>query len=146
MLCIGQPLLNAGDLNADPAVIPCFAKGISAGRFVDLALAYSLGDGKKPDATCKFKREDCAGSRTDFILGCSNALPRSEPATCPVPCLPAEKLPLPPPLRQGANLRPDRKPHLWYSFFPWDPSHHHPTSALARDHQLSLNYVQRAWV
>ena len=28
----------AGDLNADPAVIPCLAEGISAGRFVDLAL------------------------------------------------------------------------------------------------------------
>ena len=42
--CIGQPMLNAGDLNA-PAVTPCLAKGISAGRYVDLALAYSLGAG-----------------------------------------------------------------------------------------------------
>ena len=39
---IGQPMLVAGDLNADPAVIPCLAKGISAGRYVDLALAYLL--------------------------------------------------------------------------------------------------------
>ena len=39
VVCVGQPLLIAGDLNADPAVIPCLAKGISAGRFVDLALA-----------------------------------------------------------------------------------------------------------
>ena len=31
-------MLIAGDLNADAAVIPCFSKGISAGRFVDLAL------------------------------------------------------------------------------------------------------------
>ena len=30
VVCIGQPLLIAGDLNADPAVIPCLAKGISA--------------------------------------------------------------------------------------------------------------------
>ena len=37
MVCIGQPLLIAGDLNADLAVIPCLAKCISAGRFVDLA-------------------------------------------------------------------------------------------------------------
>ena len=36
-------MLIAGDLNADPAVVPCLAKGISAGKFVDLALAYSLG-------------------------------------------------------------------------------------------------------
>ena len=57
MVCIGQPLLITGDLNA---VIPCLAKGISVGRFVDLALACSLGAGKKPDATCKFRREDCA--------------------------------------------------------------------------------------
>ena len=38
-----KPMLIAGGLNADPAVIPCLAKGISAGRYVDLALAYSLG-------------------------------------------------------------------------------------------------------
>ena len=77
VVCIGQPLLTAGDLNADPVLIHCEAKGISAGRFVDLALAYSLGAGKKPDATCRFRREDCAGSRRDFILGCSNALAAS---------------------------------------------------------------------
>ena len=40
---VGQPMLIAGDLNADPAVIPCLAKGISAGRYVDWALAYSQG-------------------------------------------------------------------------------------------------------
>ena len=34
VVCIGQPMLIAGDLNADPAVIPCLAKGISAGRYV----------------------------------------------------------------------------------------------------------------
>ena len=43
VVCIGQPVLIAGDLNADPTAIPCLAKGISAGNFVDLALAYSLG-------------------------------------------------------------------------------------------------------
>ena len=43
VVCTGQPLLIAGDLNADPAVIPCLAKAISAGWFVDLALAYSFG-------------------------------------------------------------------------------------------------------
>ena len=39
VVCVGQPMLIAGD----PAVIPCLAKGISAGRFVDLALASSRG-------------------------------------------------------------------------------------------------------
>ena len=57
----------AGDLNADPAVIPCLVEGISAGRFVDLALAYSLGAGLPPDATCRFSREDGTGSRRDFL-------------------------------------------------------------------------------
>ena len=34
VVCIGQPLLIAGDLNADPAVIPCLSWGISAGYFL----------------------------------------------------------------------------------------------------------------
>ena len=58
MVCVGQPVLIAGDLNADPAVIPCLAKGISPGRFVDLALAYSQGAGRAPDVTCVFDREE----------------------------------------------------------------------------------------
>ena len=48
VVCIGQPMLIAGDLNADPAVIPCLAKGMSAGRYVDLALAHSFGAGVRP--------------------------------------------------------------------------------------------------
>ena len=60
-----------------PAVIPCLAKGISAGRFFDLLLAYSHREEKRPDATCKFRLVDCAGSRRDFILGCSDALAAS---------------------------------------------------------------------
>ena len=77
VVCIGQPLLIAGDLNADLAVIPCLGKGISAGWFVDLALAYSLGAGRKPDATCRFMLKDCVGSRRDFIVGCPHALAAS---------------------------------------------------------------------
>ena len=48
VVCIGQPMLIAGDLNADPAVIPCLAMGISAGRFVNLVLAYSRGSWSYP--------------------------------------------------------------------------------------------------
>ena len=73
MGCVGQPLLIVCDLNADPGVIPCLAKGISAGSFVDLALAYSLRAGSKPYATCKFSLDECAGSRWDFMVGCPNA-------------------------------------------------------------------------
>ena len=63
VVCVGQPMQIAGGLNADPAVIPCLAKGISAGRYVDLALAYSLGAGLTPDVTCRFSREEGTGSR-----------------------------------------------------------------------------------
>ena len=76
-VCIGQPMLIAGDLNADPAVIPCLAIGVSACRYVDLALAYSLGVGLIPDATCRFSREEGTGSRRDFFVGCRNALAAS---------------------------------------------------------------------
>ena len=68
VVCVGQPVLKAGDVNADLAVIPCLAKGISAGRYVDLALAYSLGAGLAPDATCRFSREDGTGSRRFFFF------------------------------------------------------------------------------
>ena len=77
-VCIGQPMLIGGDLNADPAVIPCLAKGISAGRYVDLALAYSQGAGLSPDVTCRFSREDGTGSRKDFFVGCPGALAASQ--------------------------------------------------------------------
>ena len=78
VVCVGQPMLIAGDLNADPAVIPCLAKGISAGRYVDLALAHSLGAGLTPDATCRFSGEEGTGSRRDFFVGCSNAVAASD--------------------------------------------------------------------
>ena len=58
VVCVGQPMLIAGDLNAAPAVIPCLAKGISAGRYVDLALAYSQGAGVALDVTCRFSWEE----------------------------------------------------------------------------------------
>ena len=75
---IGQPMLIAGDLNVDPAVIPCLSKGISAGRYVDLALAYYLGAGFAPDVICRFSREDGTGSRRDFFVGCPGALAASQ--------------------------------------------------------------------
>ena len=78
VFCLGQPMLLAGGLNAVPAVIHCLAKGISAGRYVDLALAFSLGAGLAPDATCKFSLEDGTGSRRDFFVGCPGALAASQ--------------------------------------------------------------------
>ena len=72
VVCTGQLVLIVGDLNADPAVILCLAKVISAGRFV-----YLAWEGKRPAATCKFKLDECSQSRGDFILGCSNAVAAS---------------------------------------------------------------------
>ena len=53
VVCVGQPLLVAGDCIA--GVILCLAKGISSGRFVDLASAYLVGVRREPHATCRFK-------------------------------------------------------------------------------------------
>ena len=78
VVCIGQPMLIAGDLNADPAVIPFLPKGISAGRYVDLVLAYSQGAGLAPDVICRFSREEGTGSRRDFFVGCPGALAASQ--------------------------------------------------------------------
>ena len=78
VVCIGQPMLIAGDFNADPVVIRCLSKGVSAGRYVDMALAYSLGAGLIADAACRFRREEGRGSRRDFFVGCPNALPASD--------------------------------------------------------------------
>ena len=78
VVCVGEPMLIAGDLNADPAVIPCLAKGVSAGRYVDLALAYSRGAGLAPDATCRFCREEGSGSRWDFFVDCPASLAASQ--------------------------------------------------------------------
>ena len=69
-VCVGQPQLVVGDSNADPGVLPCLAKGVSSGRFVDLALAHSVGAGMEPDMTCKFKLDERAGSRRDFVVAC----------------------------------------------------------------------------
>ena len=48
------------------------------GRYVDLALAYSLGAGLTLDITCTFNRDDGSGSRRDFFVGCLGALAASQ--------------------------------------------------------------------
>ena len=68
VVCVGQPPVVVGDLNADLGVVLCLAKGIASGRFIDLALAYFLGAGKEPDATCRFKLDEGAGITRDFVL------------------------------------------------------------------------------
>ena len=77
VVCGGQPVLIAGDLNANPEVISCLAKRIASGKFIDLALAYSTGSGCAPEVTCRFKLEEGAGSRRDFMVACPYALAAS---------------------------------------------------------------------
>ena len=68
---MGQPLLVAGALNADPGIIHCLVKGIASGRFIDLALAHSIGSGKEPEATCIEGFYGCLSQ----CVGCIGCLP-----------------------------------------------------------------------
>ena len=48
----GQPCLLVGDFNVEPNKIPCLAKGISAGLWVDLEEAWALAAGLRPAFPC----------------------------------------------------------------------------------------------
>ena len=66
----GQPCLLVGDFNVEPTKIPCLAKGISAGLWVDFGEAWALAAGLRPAPTCKRTWSAAGGHRRDFILGC----------------------------------------------------------------------------
>ena len=66
----GQPCLLVGDFNVEPTKIPCLAKGISAGRWVDLEEAWALAAGLRPAVTCKKTWGSSGGHRRDFMVGC----------------------------------------------------------------------------
>ena len=74
MCCSGQPVILAGDFNADPIVIPSLAKGTSDGQWVDLERAFAFGRGVPPSSTCQFHLDEDKGSRRDFLLACPIAL------------------------------------------------------------------------
>ena len=65
-----QPCLIVGDFNVEPTKIPCLAKGISAGLWVDFGEAWALAAGLQPVPTCKRSWTAAGGHRRDFILGC----------------------------------------------------------------------------
>ena len=65
-----QPCLLVGDFNVDPTKIPCLAKGISTGLWVDFGEAWALAAGLHPAPTCKRGWTAAGGHRRDFILGC----------------------------------------------------------------------------
>ena len=66
----GQPCLLVGDFNVEPTKIPCLAKGISAGLWVDFEEAWALAPGLQPAPTCKRSWTAAGGHRRDFIFGC----------------------------------------------------------------------------
>ena len=70
MVARGQPCLIVGDFNEEPTKIPCLAKGISAGLWVDLEASWALTTGMQPAPTCKRGWGAGSGHRSDFMVGC----------------------------------------------------------------------------
>ena len=68
--CAGSALFAVGDFNVEPTKIPCLAKGISAGLWVDLEASWALASGGQPAATCKREWGSSGGRRRDFIVSC----------------------------------------------------------------------------
>ena len=48
-----QPCMIVGDFNVEPTKIPCLAKGISAGLWVDFEESWALTSGMQPAPTCE---------------------------------------------------------------------------------------------
>ena len=67
---LGQPCLLVGDFNVEPTKIPCLAKGISAGLWVDFGEAWAIAAGLQPGPTCKRSWDAVGGHRRDFMVGC----------------------------------------------------------------------------
>ena len=65
-----QPCLLVGDFNVEPTKIPCLAKRISAGLWVDFEEAWALAAGLQPTPTCKRSWTAAGGHRRDFVIGC----------------------------------------------------------------------------
>ena len=73
-VALGQPCLLVGDFNVEPTKIPCLAKGISAGLWVDFGEVWASAAGLQPAPTCKRSWTAAGGRRRDFILGCPLAV------------------------------------------------------------------------
>ena len=73
-VALGHPCLLVGDFNVEPTKIPCLAKGISAGLWVDLESAWAVAGGLRPAPTCKRTWSAPGGHRRDFMVGCPLAV------------------------------------------------------------------------
>ena len=91
----GQPCMLVGDFNVELTKIPCLAKGISAGLWVDLEVSWALAAGLEPSPTCKRAWGSSGGTRRDFMVGCPLAADvvlsctvQPEKVDCSSPCDP----------------------------------------------------------
>ena len=66
----GSLAMLVGDFNVEPTKIPCLAKGISAGLWVDFEEAWALAAGLQPAPACKRDWSATGGRRRDFMIGC----------------------------------------------------------------------------
>ena len=63
-----QPCLIVGDFNVEPTKIPCLAKGISAGLWVDLEASWATAAGRAPAVTSERTWDSDSGNRRDFQM------------------------------------------------------------------------------
>ena len=75
LCCAGQPVILAGDFNADPTVIPSLAKGISDGQWIDLERDFCLRSWSTLlPLLVSSNLTKIEGSRWYFLLACPIAL------------------------------------------------------------------------
>ena len=78
-----QPCLIVGDFNTEPRRIPCLAKGIASGLWVDIEASWATASGREPEITCKRTWDSDSGNRRDFQIGCP--LRAAAVVSCSVP-------------------------------------------------------------
>ena len=80
----GQPCMLVGDFNVGATKIPCLAKGIAAGLWVDLEVSWALATGRQPASTCMREWGSGGGNRRDFMIGCPLAAAAAAVLSCTV--------------------------------------------------------------
>ena len=71
----GSPACWLEILTSSPPKIPCLAKGISAGPWVDFEESWAFTSCLQPAPTCKRDWGAAGGHRRDFMVGCPLAAP-----------------------------------------------------------------------
>ena len=106
---VGQSVIIAGDLNAEPSNIPVIAKALYSGQLVDLEAAFAAGKNAPPPpppaSTCRFDLDGAPGTRRDFFLVSPNALSAATGCSVLFDRWFRPSLPLVPPLVLGPGLQ-----------------------------------------